>query len=296
MTLLLTGADGQVGREIQRRALQDDQPIVALNRRGLDITDADAVRQVVRETAPVMIVNAAAYTAVDKAEDEPGAAFRVNRDGAANLAQAAAEAGLPLVHLSTDYVFDGTSPRPYLENDPVAPIGVYGHSKWEGEEAIRQRLHHHLIIRVSWVFGVHGNNFVKTMLRLARERDALRVVADQRGGPTYAGHIAALILHLYGRIVSRGAGDWGTYHFCGSPVTSWHAFAEAIVRSGRRKGILDRPVTVHPITTADYPTRARRPANSALDCRKIEAYFGIHPKAWQTGLDDMLARLAKETA
>jgi dTDP-4-dehydrorhamnose reductase len=296
MTLLLTGADGQVGREIQRLALQDDQPIVALNRRGLDITDANAVRQVVRKTGPAMIVNAAAYTAVDKAEDEPALAFRVNRDGAANLAQAAGAAGIPLVHLSTDYVFDGTSPRPYLEADPVAPIGVYGHSKWEGEEAVRQRLHHHLIIRVSWVFGVHGNNFVKTMLRLAREREALEVVADQHGGPTYAGHIAALILHLYERALKQGATSWGTYHFCGSPVTSWHAFAEAIVRTGRQKGILDRSVTVHPITTADYPARARRPANSALDCRKIDAYFGIHPKAWQTGLDDMLARLAKEAA
>jgi dTDP-4-dehydrorhamnose reductase len=296
MTLLLTGADGQVGREIQRLALQDDQPIVALNRRGLDITDANAVRQVVRKTGPAMIVNAAAYTAVDKAEEEPALAFRVNRDGAGNLAQAAGEAGIPLVHLSTDYVFDGTSPRPYLEADPVAPIGVYGHSKWEGEEAVRQRLHHHLIIRVSWVFGVHGNNFVKTMLRLAREREALEVVADQRGGPTYAGHIAALILHLYERALKQGATSWGTYHFCGSPVTSWHAFAEAIVRTGRQKGILDRSVAVHPITTADYPTRARRPANSALDCRKIDAYFGIHPKAWQTGLDDMLARLAKEAA
>jgi dTDP-4-dehydrorhamnose reductase len=296
MTLLLTGADGQVGCEIQRLALQDDQPIVALNRRGLDITDANAVRQVVQETQPAMIVNAAAYTAVDKAEDEPALAFRVNRDGAANLAQAAGEAGIPLIHLSTDYVFDGTSPRPYLEADPVAPIGVYGHSKWEGEEAVRQRLHHHLIIRVSWVFGVHGNNFVKTMLRLAREREALEVVADQHGGPTYAGHIAALILHLYERALKQGATSWGTYHFCGSPVTSWHAFTEAIVRTGRQKGILDRSVAVHPITTADYPTRARRPANSALDCRKIDAYFGIHPKAWQTGLDDMLARLAKEAA
>ena len=296
MTLLLTGADGQVGREIQRLALRDGHPILSLNRRGLDITDAEAVRQVVQETQPAIIVNAAAYTAVDKAEDEPALAFRVNRDGAANLAEAAGEAGIPLVHLSTDYVFDGTSSRPYLETDPVAPLGVYGHSKWEGEEAVRQRLHHHLIIRVSWVFGAHGKNFVKTMLRLARERDVLEVVADQRGGPTYAGHIAVLILDLHRQIVDKGAADWGTYHFCGSPVTSWHAFAEAIVRTGRRKGILDRSVAVRPITTADYPTRARRPANSALDCRKIDAYFGISPKAWQAGLDDMLARLAKEDA
>jgi dTDP-4-dehydrorhamnose reductase len=294
MTLLLTGADGQVGREIQRQAHDTGHSLLALNRKGLDITDANAVRQVVQETGPAIIVNAAAYTAVDRAEDEPALAFRVNRDGAANLAQAAGEAGIPLIHLSTDYVFNGTSPRPYQETDPVAPLGIYGHSKWEGEEAVRQRLHHHLIIRVSWVFGVYGSNFVKTMLRLAQERDALKVVADQNGGPTYAGHIAALILHLCGRIVDQGAADWGTYHFCGSPVTNWHAFAEAILRTGRKQGILDRTVTAHPIATEAYPTRARRPANSALNCRKIEAYFGMSPNAWQAGLDDMLTRIAQE--
>jgi dTDP-4-dehydrorhamnose reductase len=294
MTILLTGAGGQVGREIQRQANQAGISLVSMPRDQLDITDPDAVQQVVRETRPGIIINAAAYTAVDKAEDEPVLALRVNRDGAANLADAAEQAGIPLIHLSTDYVFDGNSPRPYLETDTVSPIGVYGNSKWEGEEAVRRHLAQHLIVRVSWVFGCHGHNFVKTILRLTQDRDKLRVVADQTGGPTYAGHIADLLLDLSRRIAAGDPIGWGSYHFCGSPVTSWHAFAEAIVHSGRRRGLIDHPVTVDAITTADYPTRARRPANSALDCRKLEMAFALAPQAWQTGLDDMLARIARE--
>ena len=296
MTILLTGAGGQVGREIQRQANRANTPILPLPRASLDITALDAVRRVVAETRPGIIVNAAAYTAVDKAEDEPENAFRINRDGAANLAKAAAEAGIALIHLSTDYVFDGASSRPYAESDPTSPIGVYGNSKWVGEEAVRQNLSQHLIVRVSWVFGVYGHNFVKTMLRLARERDTLRVVADQNGGPTYAGHIADLLLDLCRRIAAGEPIGWGTYHFCGRPVTNWHAFAEAIVRSGRRIRLIDHPVTIDAITTADYPTRARRPANSALDCRKLETVFARVPQAWQAGLDDMLARIAREDA
>jgi dTDP-4-dehydrorhamnose reductase len=296
MTILLTGAGGQVGREIQRQANRANTPILPLPRASLDITALDAVRRVVAETRPGIIVNAAAYTAVDKAEDEPENAFRINRDGAANLAKAAAEAGIPLIHLSTDYVFDGASSRPYAESDPTSPIGVYGNSKWEGEKAVRQHLSQHLIVRVSWVFGVYGHNFVKTMLRLARERDTLRVVADQTGGPTYAGHIANLLLGLCRRIADDDPIGWGTYHFCGSPVINWHAFAEAIVLTGRRRGLIDHPVTIDAITTADYPTRARRPANSALDCRKLETAFGLAPQPWQTGLDDMLGRIAREDA
>ena len=296
MTILLTGAGGQVGREIQRQAKRAGTAMVSMPRERLDITDRDAVQRVVREIRPGIIVNAAAYTAVDKTEDEPENAFRINRDGAANLAQAATETGIPLIHLSTDYVFDGTRSRPYAETDTASPIGVYGNSKWEGEKAVRQRLAQHLIVRVSWVFGVYGHNFVKTMLRLTQDRDTLQVVADQTGGPTYAGHIADLLLHLCHKIKAPSHADWGTYHFCGSPVTSWHAFAEAIVRTGRRLGLIDHPVTVDAITTADYPTRARRPANSALDCRKLESTFGLAPQAWQTGLDDMLERIAREDA
>ena len=294
MTILLTGAGGQVGREIQRQANQAGTSLVSMLRGQLDITDPDAVQQVVQKTRPGIIVNAAAYTAVDKAEDEPERAFRINRDGAANLAEAAAQAGIPLIHLSTDYVFDGTNPRPYAETDTASPIGVYGNSKWEGEEAVRQHLSQHLIVRVSWVFGFYGHNFVKTVLRLTQDRDTLRVVADQTGGPTYAGHIADILLDLCRRIAAGDPIDWGTYHFCGNPVTSWHAFAEAIVRSGRRLGLIDHPVTVDAITTADYPTRARRPANSALDCHKLETVFARAPQAWQKGLDDMLARIARE--
>jgi len=296
MTILLTGAGGQVGRGIQRQAKRADIAMLSMPRSRLDITDRNALERVIQETKPAIIINAAAYTAVDKAEDEPALAFRINRDGAANLAQAAANAGIPLIHISTDYVFDGTSPRPYLETDTSSPIGVYGNSKWEGEVAVRQNLVQHLIVRVSWVFGVDGHNFVKTILRLARERNTLRVVADQTGGPTYAGHIADLVLNLCRKIEAQGEADWGTYHFCGSPVTSWHAFAEAIVRTGRRCGLIDHPVTVEAITTADYPTRARRPANSALDCCKLESAFGLASQPWQTGLDDMLEHIAREDA
>jgi len=296
MTILLTGAGGQVGREIQRQANRADTAMVPMPRSRLDITDRDALQRVIQETRPGIIVNAAAYTAVDKAEDEPALAFQINRDGTANLAQAAAKAGLPLIHISTDYVFDGTSARPYLETDTATPIGVYGNSKWEGEEAVRQHLSQHMIVRVSWVFGFYGHNFVKTMLRLTQDRDTLRVVADQTGGPTYAGHIADTLLNLCRKIEAQGDAAWGTYHFCGSPVTSWHAFAEAIVRTGLRHGLIDHPVTVDAITTADYPTRAQRPANSALDCRKLETAFGLAPQPWQSGLDDMLERIAGEDA
>jgi dTDP-4-dehydrorhamnose reductase len=294
--ILLTGAGGQVGREIQRTAREAGAALLACDHAALDVTDDDAVERILRQARPALIVNAAAYTAVDRAEDEPQRAFRINRDGAASLARAAAAAGVPLIHLSTDYVFDGTSPRAYTENDPASPLGVYGQSKWEGEEAVRRLLPRHLIVRVSWVFGFYGHNFVKTILRLAAARDTLQVVADQTGGPTYAGHIAALVLHLAARIAAAEEIAWGTYHFCGRPITSWHGLAEVAVAAGRRLGLIDHPVAVMAIGTEDYPTRARRPANSALDCRKLEAAFGPAPHLWQTGLDDMLQRIAAEAA
>ena len=258
---------------------------MALNRSGLDITDTGAVRQVVQETQPAMIVNAAAYTAVDKAEDEPALAFRVNRDGAANLAQAAGEAGIPLIHLSTDYVFDGTSPRPYLETDPVAPIGVYGHSKWEGEEAVRKRLHHHLIIRVSWVFGVHGNNFVKTMLRLAAQRDELRVVSDQTGTPTWTRDLAGALWEL------MQEPQVGVFHFSDAGQASWYEFAAAIVEEARALGFPVQAQRVVPITTAEYPTPAQRPAYTVLSKAKIERLLAAPIPHWRDSLRAMLKEL-----
>jgi dTDP-4-dehydrorhamnose reductase len=292
--ILLTGAGGQVGFEVQRLAREKGCPLIALTRSQLDIGDAAAVETVIAQVQPGLVINGAAYTAVDKAEQEVEAAMRANRQGPANLAAACHARGIPLLHLSTDYVFDGNKTGAYREDDPVAPSGVYGQSKWEGEEAVRAGLARHLIIRVSWVFGPHGNNFVKTMLRLAAERDELRVVADQRGCPTSATHIAEMLLGLAERI--RGGEDlaWGTYHYCGAPATTWHGFAETIITEACKLGLLGRAIPVHPITTDQYPTPARRPPNSVLDCRRIVETFGLQLRGWHEGLTAMLGLIQKE--
>lgn len=289
MRLAIIGAKGQVGWELTRRASRLGHDVLAWDVAELDITDAAAVDRELAASGANAVINAAAYTAVDQAEQEPELAFAVNRDGPAHLAAACARSNLPLLHISTDYVFDGRKAGPYSEDDPVAPLGVYGRSKQEGDEAVRQRLPRHLILRVSWVFGVHGQNFVKTMLRLAREREELRVVADQRGCPTYAGDIAAVLLELAGRMAEIDArGAWGTYHYCGAPATTWHGFASAIVEQARAREPLEvRAVT--PIATADYPTPAARPANSVLDSTRLTKRFGIRPRPWREGLAALLA-------
>lgn len=292
MKILLTGANGQVGWEVARRAPALGQELIALDRCGLDISDAGAVAQILESSGADLVINAAAYTAVDRAEQEPELAYAVNRDGPACLAAACARLGIALLHLSTDYVFDGSKPGPYREADPVAPLGVYGGSKWAGEEAVRGVLAAHLILRVSWVFGPHGHNFVKTILRLARERDTLRVVADQHGCPTCAPDIADVLLALAGRI---GAGQelaWGTYHYCGAPATTWHGFAQAIVDLARAHEPL-RVREVIPIATADYPTPAARPVNSVLECDRFTDCFGIVPRPWLAGLEMMLKSLKR---
>lgn len=287
--VLLVGANGQVGHEVVRAAAREPSlALKALGRAELDITDAGAVTDTVARCDPALVVNCAAYTAVDLAEKEPDRALAVNRDGTAHLAGACASRDIPLVHLSTDYVFDGEKEGAYREGDPASPTGVYGQSKWLGEVALRQRLPRHLILRVSWVFGAHGNNFVKTMLRLGRERDELRVVADQHGCPTAAAHIARTLWDLAGRIVASEPVAWGTYHYCGRPATTWHAFAREIIRQGREEGLVDHPVAVHPIRTSDYPTPARRPANSVLDCSRIEEVFSIRPGSWQEGVREVV--------
>ncbi|MFH2124425.1 MAG: dTDP-4-dehydrorhamnose reductase [Pseudomonadota bacterium] len=287
--ILLTGANGQVGYEVTRLARERGCALTALTRRQLDIGDGEAVEQIISQLHPSLVINAAAYTAVDKAEQDVEAAMRANRQGPANLAASCRNHQIPLIHLSTDYVFDGCKAGAYDEDDPVAPTGVYGLSKWEGEEEIRTRLRQHLILRVSWVFGPHGHNFVKTMLRLAAERDELRVVADQRGCPTCATHIAEALLTLAGKI-REGIDDttWGTYHFCGLPETTWHGFAETIIKEACNFGLLYHVIPIHPIATSDYPTPARRPQNSVLDCHKIMRTFDMSPPNWQEGLTAML--------
>ena len=237
------------------------------------------------------VINAAAYTAVDKAEQEPELAFAVNRDGPAHLAAVCNRLNIPLLHISTDYVYDGGKHSPYVEHDPVAPLGVYGQSKAEGDEAVRRLLPRHLTLRVSWVFGIHGHNFVKTMLQLAREREEVRVVSDQFGCPTYAGDIADTLLNLVGRSTEIDANDaWGTYHYCGTPVTTWHNFVSAIIEQAQTFEAL-RVQTITAIATADYPTPAARPANSVLDSSRLSFCFGILPRPWRDGLHALLVAL-----
>jgi dTDP-4-dehydrorhamnose reductase len=234
------------------------------------------------------MINAAAYTAVDRAETERDIAWACNCTGPANIAVACQEAAIPLIHLSTDYVFDGSKIGAYREDDPVKPLGVYGESKEAGDRAVRAALPQHVILRTAWVYSAHGHNFVKTMLRLAGERPVLRVVADQIGSPTSAADIAAAIAAIAQQL-NAGNTSWGTYHFAGGGAVTWHGFAEAIFElAAPRRG---QPPLVEAIATADYPTPVRRPANSVLDCRRIGEVFGIVPGPWRKALAEVIGEL-----
>jgi dTDP-4-dehydrorhamnose reductase len=288
MKLLVLGAGGQVGHELCRLAWPAGYAVTGFDRAGLDITQHDAVVAMVARERPDVVINAAAYTAVDRAESEPEAAWAGNCTGPANLAAACAEASIPLIHISTDYAFDGTKTDPYREDDPVAPLGVYGQSKEAGDRAVREALPQHVILRTAWVYSAHGHNFVKTMLRLAGDRPLLRVVADQTGSPTGAADIAAAIAAV-ARQLAAGNRRWGTYHFTGGGSVTWHGFAEAIFElAAPWRG---PPPRVEAITTADYPTPARRPANSVLDCTNIAVTFGITPRPWREALADVIREI-----
>jgi dTDP-4-dehydrorhamnose reductase len=288
MKLLVLGAGGQVGRELCRLAWPAGAAIAAVDRGEVEIADRDAVFAAVERERPDLVINAAAYTAVDRAESEPDAAWAANCTGPANLAAACRDAAIPLLHLSTDYVFDGTKQGPYRENDPANPLGVYGKSKGAGDRAIRETLSEHVILRTAWVYSPHGHNFVKTMLRLAVERPVLRVVADQTGSPTSAADIAAAIQEIV-RQIKAGNRHWGTYHFTGAGAVTWHGFAAAIfAEAAPWRG---PPPRVEAIATAEYPTPARRPANSVLDCTRIGETFGIAPRPWREALADVIREL-----
>ena len=278
--ILVVGAGGQVGRALCALDGVKGVEIVGRARSELDITDPAQVRAAVAARPFAAVINAAAYTAVDRAESDVAAAYAINRDGPHHLAVATAERGIPLLHISTDYVFDGTGERAYRETDPTGPTGVYGASKLAGEAAVRAAQPHHIILRTAWVYAASTGNFVATMLRLAAERPELRVVADQRGGPTEAAAIAEALLTIAGRL-DQGQ-PWGTYHFSGAPAITWHGFAQAIVERAAPR--LRQVPRVTPIGTTDYPTPARRPANSVLDCGKIEAQFGIRQPDWSATL------------
>lgn len=291
IAILLTGVNGQVGWEL-RRTLAPLGRVVALDSKGLDLTDADAIRAKVREIAPRLIVNPAAYTAVDKAESEPERARAINGLAPGILAAEAKRCGALLVHYSTDYVFDGTQDRPYREEDAPHPQNVYGATKLEGEEAIRASGARHLIFRTSWVYGRRGGNFLLTMQRLMRERPELNIVADQIGAPTWARLIAEGSALALAQCLSpaRGADrpePWGTYHLTCGGETSWFGFASAIAASTP----LETPPRLTAIATSGYPTPAKRPANSRLDNGKLQRVFGLRLPDWPDAL-----KLCLETA
>jgi dTDP-4-dehydrorhamnose reductase len=283
MKILVTGSQGQLGRELVLQADAAGVTMEAVDLPDFDITRPDQIRTLAEHFRPNLLVNAAAYTQVDRAESEEALCMAVNRDGPRHLAEYCRTARIPLIHVSTDFVFDGRKQAPYTEDDPPSPLGVYARSKAEGEQAVQSVLDEHLILRTAWLYSIHGQNFVKTMLRLAAERTDIRVVDDQYGCPTCAADLAAAILSMAGRIGDGGPVQWGIYHYCGAGVISWYGFAREIFKLAGRYETL-KVTRVEPIHTRDYPTDAARPSYSALDCRKIEEKFGIRPPAWQASL------------
>lgn len=296
MKVLLFGANGQVGHELHR-ALAPLGEVVCTTRNGTladgtrcetaDFDAPDTLPELIARVAPDAVVNAAAYTAVDRAEDEPEAAFRANAAAPRAIAEACARRDALLVHYSTDYVFDGTATRPYREDDQTNPLGVYGASKLAGEQAIQASGARHMIFRTAWVYAAHGKNFLLTMLRLAKERDELRVVADQVGTPTSA----ALIADVTAAALRQSPMPSGLWHLTAHGQTSWHGFAEAIVRQATIQGVLHACPRVVPIATAQYPTRAARPAYSVLDSGRLRRDFGVATPDWGQGLASTLGGL-----
>ncbi len=294
-TLMITGCNGQVGFEL-RRSLAPLGRVIALDRTGCDLAQPEHARRVVRDIRPDVIVNAAAYTAVDRAESEPDLAFAINGNAVGILAEEASVLGSLLVHYSTDYVFDGTAREPYIESDVPDPLSVYGASKLAGERAIASGEAAALVLRTAWVFGAHGANFAKTMLRLGCERDSLRVVSDQFGAPTPATLIADITAQIVARFWlagDRGAFPSGIYHLAAAGETSWHAYACELLRGAAERGVPLRvdPARIEPIPAAQYPLPARRPANSRLDTTRLRHTFGVHLPDWQQGMHHVLDQL-----
>lgn len=293
-SILITGANGQVGFELQR-SLAPLGTISAVTRAEMDLANEASILAVLEDRKPGIIVNPAAYTAVDRAESEREQATAVNAAAPGVLARWAADHGALLVHYSTDYVFDGSKADPYVESDPVNPQSVYGESKWLGEEAVRSAGSSYVVLRTSWVYGHHGSNFLKTILRLAGEKSTLNIVSDQVGAPTSAASIADVTRTVIERIMALQALDdlSGTYHLTAQGSTSWYGYAAHIVGQALAANIkLALPLdALKPISTAEYPTSAKRPANSRLDCRKLMDRFDTVLPAWQEGVDDALVRL-----
>ena len=299
MSVLVFGGNGQLGQELLR-AMAPLGGVVATTRSGAladgracevaDFDQPERLPEVLERLRPSVVVNAAAYTAVDRAEQDSDAAFRANAHAPGEIARWCAAHGVPLVHYSTDYVFDGQGARPYREDDATAPLGVYGQSKLAGEQAIRAAGGRHLIFRTAWVYAAHGHNFLRTMLSLGAQRDELRVVADQVGTPTPA----ALIAEVTAQVLRKGRGPSGTWHLTACGQTSWHGFAEEIFAQALAAGVIETAPRVLPITTAEYPTPARRPAWSVLDNRKLQRDFGIALSDWREGVKRVVAQMAAQ--
>ncbi|MFM2667056.1 dTDP-4-dehydrorhamnose reductase [Vibrio mediterranei] len=288
MKVLITGSHGQVGHcLVSKLSNRSDIEVTAYDREHLDITNELQVKTITGELKPDVIINAAAHTAVDKAETDIDMSYAINRDGPRYLAEIAEEIDALLLHISTDYVFDGDKSEPYAETDMPNPKGVYGKSKLAGEEAVASYCSHYAILRTAWVFGEHGNNFVKTMLRLGKECSELGVVGDQYGGPTYAGDIASALISMMDRFESKEQS--GVYHYAGNPHVSWYQFAKSIFEAAVEHGVLTIPPVVNEITADQYPLPAPRPANSRLECSKIKAVFGIESSDWTPTLNNIKA-------
>ena len=290
MRVLVTGQSGQIAKSMLALSAEDAD-IIAVGRPDLDISNISSIERVIARERPNILVNAAAYTAVDRAENDVEAVYSANRDGACNAATAAASAGIPIIHLSTDYVFAGDKNSPYIETDEPSPASVYGRSKLEGEMAVMDACPEHVILRTAWIYSPHGQNFLRTMLGLAATRDAVRVVDDQHGTPTYAPDIAAGILVVARRVLDNPASArWqGIYNFVASGRTTWAGFAEEIFKQSMIYGGLS--ARVERITTADYPTRAARPKNSCLDTTKFHAVFQYSLPDWKDGVERCIAEL-----
>lgn len=290
MKIMVIGGNGQLGQELAAQGGQKGFVLKTFDLPQIDITSETSIQSLTEAFRPELVINAAAYTQVDRAESEPDLCRAVNCDGPQHLASCCREAQIPLIHVSTDFVFDGKKTTPYTEDDPPSPLSVYGRTKADGEKAVQANIAHHLIVRTAWLYSVHGQNFVKTMLKLGTQRDELGVVDDQYGSPTCAADLAAAILSMAQRIAEHADIPWGIYHYCGQGVTSWHEFARKIFEvAGRYQQFKIKRIQA--LTTAQYPTAAARPENSALDCRKIAAHFGIQTIAWQESLEKTISRI-----
>ena len=290
MKILVFGANGQLGWELMRRFKNKSIHVLGLDLPDDDITDRAHVLSLITDEKPDYVINTSAYTAVDRAETDIDAAYKVNKEGPGHIAKGCALEKIPLIHISTDYVFDGKKNEPYRVDDPVKPIGVYGKSKEAGEQEVRQNIHEHIIIRTSWLYGVHGQNFVKTMMRLGKEKDIIRVVNDQFGSPTFAGDLADAITVIIDSLNNDKEGRWGTYHYSGRGVTTWYEFAKRIIDVARKYTPM-KVKDILPISTEEYPTPAQRPLYSVLDCTCIEDQFNIKSRPWQESLDEMMTEV-----